>query len=391
MTVTVKKSLIFIIVFSLFSLGFLLFAANHTLVQADASTQQTTFYQGKVIKIDSQGVYDINGDNVPYQKLEIQLLEGPDSGKTVSVENDGQPNTTLITTITAGEKVVLTGQNSQYAFVDIYRLDYLPIILVLFIILVLLVIGKKGISSLIGLGIGLTVIILWMLPMILKGQDPLTTCIIGSVVILIASAYLAHGFSKKTSLALVATLLALILTVLVSTLAVNATRLFGFNNEAIYTLQLDSIPLNLNFNGLLLAGIIIGTLGALLDISTNQVNTMFNIFSQDNKIKFATLVKQAREAGKAHIASLMNILVFAYAGCSLIILLVLIMNPQNLPVWLLVNSEDVFDEIIRALAGSACLLLSVPLVTYLTGWYLTRRGLPKLKQTKRKFRIVLKA
>lgn len=367
--------LIFVLVFSTLIVSRYALAQDLTDNSQEANSQQQ-YYQGEVTKIDKEGKQDIDGNVTPYQDLEVKLLEGPDAGNTFPVENVGESNITYQLTVAVGDKIVVSpvtqgDQAGQYIFVDIYRLDYLPFLLIFFVVVVILIAGKKGIGSLIGLGTSLAIILAWIIPQILGGQDPVLISISGSIVILIVTTYLAHGISKQTTLALVSTFIALILTAVLSILVVNATKLFGMTEDA-YSLQLNSATANINLRGLLLGGVIIGTLGALNDITTTQAVTMFEMAELNAKIQFKSLIKQGLKVGREHIASLVNTLVLAYAGSSLVAMIVIVLNPQGQPLWLIVNNEGIFDEIIRTIVGSAGLISAVPLVTYLTAWYIIR-------------------
>lgn len=126
---------------------------------------------------------------------------------------------------------------------------------------------------------------------------------------------------------------------------------------------------NLNYKGLLLTGIIIGALGVLDDITTSLTASIFEIQKTNPNISFSKLVYSALEIGKEHIASLVNTLVLAYAGASLPIFLIIILNPNNTPLWVILNSELLIEEVIRTVIGSMGLVIAVPITTYLASWY----------------------
>ena len=130
-----------------------------------------------------------------------------------------------------------TPQQTTYEIVDNYRLNELYPIIILFLVIVLLVSRLKGLGAVIGLGISLTVIIAFIVPQILAGQDPLLASIVGSMIIMVATMYLAHGFSQKTNIALISTSLSLVLTGILSYVAVHITALNGLGSEDVQSLQ----------------------------------------------------------------------------------------------------------------------------------------------------------
>ncbi|MGA2091765.1 MAG: YibE/F family protein, partial [Endomicrobiales bacterium] len=221
--------------------------------------------------------------------------------------------------------------------------------------------GVKGIGSLIGLSISLAVILLYIVPQILSGQSPLFVSVLGSVVILLLTTYLAHGISKQTTVALVSTLAALLLTVIIADFSVHFTNLSGLNDET--SLLIFGPTSTINLQGLLLAGVIIGTLGALNDITTSQAATIIELAKTDRNQKFSHLFYKGLKIGREHIVSMVNTLVLAYAGSSLILFIFIVLNPSHVPYWVFINNELISDEIIRTLAGSTGLLLVVPIVT----------------------------
>jgi uncharacterized membrane protein len=182
--------------------------------------------------------------------------------------------------------------------------------------------------------------------------------------------YLAHGFSKKTTIALISTFLTLILTGALSTLFVHMTFLSGLGSDDAYALQIGP-EAKINFRGLLLGGILIGTLGVLDDVTTGLSASVFELYKANPKISFGQLLKSGLAIGREHISSLVNTLVLAYAGASLPIFLTLVLNPNNYPLWSILNSELIVEEIVRTLAGSIGLVAAVPLTTFLATIYIT--------------------
>jgi uncharacterized membrane protein len=328
------------------------------------NTPSQEFYKAEIIKVEREGVVIIGGTKTPYQVVLVQLLEGRDKGKVATIRYGDATTISQAQKVAIGEKVILqktTDTKSPYIIYDKYRLTNIMYAAIAFFFLVLLVAGWKGLGSIVGLIISIAVILLYMLPQILAGANPLVSSIITSIAILLVTTYLAHGISRQTTVALFSTFLSLMITVAIASFFVSGTLLSGMNGET--STLLFGPTSKINFQGLLLAGIIIGTLGALNDITTTQAATIFELAKHDPKAKFEKLFLAGFRVGREHIVSMVNTLVLAYAGSALALLLFFVLNPQKIPYWVIVNNEDISDEIVRTLAGSMGLILVVPIVT----------------------------
>jgi uncharacterized membrane protein len=126
---------------------------------------------------------------------------------------------------------------------------------------------------------------------------------------------------------------------------------------------------SIDMQGLLLGGIIIGALGVLDDTTTTQSATIFALSEANEKMKVKDLIIKGLQVGKEHITALVNTLVLAYAGVSLPIFIFLVLNPLNQPIWVILNSEMLVEEIARTIAGSVGLILAVPITTVLAAFF----------------------
>lgn len=372
----------------LISIGILLFITVITFLNftgrvfaqsEEPGLQPQEFFRAEVIKINKEGIKEVYGFKNLYQDLELRFLDGPGKGTVVNVVNGGESQITPLQKVVVGEKVVLSKITTQennvtYLIEDKYRLDFLPYLLLGIAILIIITAGKKGAGSIIGLLFSLFVISKFLIPGIINGADPLYITITGSVAILFVTTYVAHGISRQTTIALISTLIALVVTAILSIIIVNITGLIGLGNDEVYSLQLNQTTSHINLQGLLLSGIIIGTLGALNDITTTQAAAVFEFAKTDRKLKFKDLYMKGSIIGKEHIASMINTLVLAYAGTSLVIFIIFVLNPSRQPYWVILNSEIIFDEIVRTVVGSTGLILAVPLVTLIASWYIARKA-----------------
>ncbi len=335
---------------------------------------QEEFEKAEVISIDKQGQEDVGGTKVKFQDLTLMIISGSDSGRTIKITNG---RTTFITDqqlVNKGEVLVLDKTQNNYLILDRYRLDAVPYLLIGFAVLFLVVAGKKGIGSIFGIIISLGVILGFIVPQIIHGANPLLVATLGSIVILLVTTYLAHGISKQTTIALISTFIALIIAAVLSLVSVNFTNLAGIGDDAAVSLLTSQSTANINLQGLLLAGIIIGTLGALNDITTTQSATIFELKEANKRLGFDELISKGTNVGKEHIVSLVNTLVLAYAGSSLAIFIYFILNPGKQPLWVVLNNEVIIDEVVRTFAGTVGLILAIPIVTILASWWVSREN-----------------
>ncbi len=333
------------------------------------------YYRGTVVKVVSQGEREVFGQKNSYQNLIVKVLSGPEKDRNLPVVNGGAFKLTREQMLKAGDQVVLlktiSPKNTNYSIIDRYRINFLYYLVAGFFLFIIGVAWIRGLGSIVGMLISLATILWFIIPLILKGQDPLLITIIGSLFIMIVTIYLAHGFSKKTSIAVVSTFVALIITGVLAYIFVVLGNLTGLGNEDAYILQFGYSELNLR--GLLLGGIIIGTLGVLDDITTGLSATIFELHDANPKMGFSRLFGKGLVIGREHVASLVNTLVLAYAGTSLGLFILFVVNPTKQPLWVILNTEVVTGEIVRTIAGSTGLILSVPLTTAIATWYVTKR------------------
>ncbi len=305
------------------------------------------------------------------QKVKVKILQGEQAGRVMEIE---QNDTTLVKNlhVAVGEKVVVvkTGlpPNDSYYISDVYRLPTILIVAVIFVLLVVVLARKKGVSALTGLVSSIIILGFFMIPAIVAGKNPIAVTLVSAAAILFISLYLAHGFNRQTTVALVSTLLTLCLSIVLSYVFVRAGHLFGLGTEEANYLQLGALG-NLNLQWLLLSGIIIGTLGVLDDITISQVAIVAELQKANSCLSTSELYTRGLAVGKEHIASLVNTLVLAYAGVSLPVFLLFKTSAVAAPLWVVFNSQSIAEEIVRTLVGSITLVLAVPITTWLAAYY----------------------
>lgn len=264
----------------------------------------------------------------------------------------------------AGQRVRLAvteteGQPTVYYVSDFRREGPLGVLLALFLGSVVAFGRRQGAQALLGLALSFVVIIGFIVPAILADRSPIAVALVGALLIMVVTLYLSHGWSQKTTAAVVGTAAALLVTAGLATAFVTTASLTGFANEDARMANLQVGGLSLQ--GMLLAGMIIGGLGVLDDVTMSQSSTVFALRRVNPRAGFAELVRGALSVGHDHIAATVNTLFLAYAGASLPLLIVFSTGVDGIGV--IVTSETVAIEVVRALVGSIGLIAAVPLTT----------------------------
>ena len=345
-------------------------------INVHAQEIKEEFYKAEVLSIKQDKEIQVGDSTTPYQQVELRILDGEKKDQIITIDHGGSFRINPDQKVNRNEIVILTKlatpDGEKYLITDKYRISQLGWLFALFAGLVFLVTGKKGFGALLGLAISLAVVVWFITPRILAGNDPLLISILGSIFILTITIYLAHGFKKQTTIALISTLITLVVTGILAVFFTKISGLTGMGSEEAYSLQLGGQMINLS--GLLLGGIIIGTLGILDDITTSQTAAVYELHHTDNSLSFDKLVKKALNIGKEHISSLVNTLVLAYAGASLPLFILFVSNPRGIPLEIIINGEIIAEEIVRSLVGSIGLILAVPITTAMAAWYVTHRS-----------------
>lgn len=276
-----------------------------------------------------------------------------------------------------GDRVVIVKTSAfagepRYIIQDFYRLPSLFLLTLLFVFLAVCIARWRAVTALAGLFCSLLILVYFTVPSIANGASPFLVATVSAFVIATVSITVAHGFSRQTLVALASTLLTLAAAVGFSVLAVSLSRMLGYGSEDAFSLQFSSTTFQ-NLRGLLLAGMIIGTLGVLDDVTTTQTAAIKE-FADGGRETRSSLIRKGIAVGKEHVASLINTLALAYVGASLPLILLFSLNSDMMPKWAILNSEVISEEIVRTLVGSGALVLAVPLSTLLAAIYYSRRS-----------------
>ncbi|TMJ06688.1 MAG: YibE/F family protein [Bacillati bacterium ANGP1] len=331
------------------------------------------FFRGKVVEIIGERVGEVVGSPQLQQIVLVEIATAGGSRERVRAEFSAVVAGGAGQALRPGDAVIVVKSpppDQTYFVADRDRSRPLAFIAAVFVALAVLLGRLRGVTSLVGLGITVVVLAEFVVPGILSGASPLLVSVLGALVIAVASIYLAHGFSRRTSIAVASTLITLTLSAFLAAAAVSVARLFGSGTEEAFYLQLGLLK-QVNLRGLLLGGIILGAVGVLDDITTGQAAAVDEIHKANPALPVRELYQRGRSVGTEHITSLVNTLFLAYAGASLPLFILFTINTYQ-PLWVTLSSEFVAEEIVRTLVGSIALILAVPITTQMAAYVLGR-------------------
>jgi uncharacterized membrane protein len=301
-----------------------------------------------------------------------RITSGSSAGETATIETSAASDT-QVTRLETGDEIVVNDAGPdvpadvRWSFADMQRSTPLTVLAVVFGVVVVALGRLKGLLALAGIVLSMGVLLGFVFPALLDGASPIGVAVTGATVIAFGTLYLAHGVSDRTTVALLGTLVSLALTAVLAVAFAGAAELSGLASEE--SLTLLAFAPELDYRGLLLAAIIIGTLGVLDDVTITQVSAVWELRRTDPTLSRRALYGAGIRIGRDHIASAVNTLVLAYAAAALPLLL--IYTQSGLGFGGVLTTETVAVEIVQTLVGSIGLVASVPLTTVLACWVIT--------------------
>ena len=352
---------------------------NFSLPKQNASNESVAGSKtvlAQVKKITEEGQITLGDHRQLYQVMSVEVLEGDYRGIQFVIDYGKTQIRSDTFDFKVGDKIYITigtapDGSLRANYSDYDRSKSLLILLAIFILAILAMGRWKGLGSLVSLAISMLLIIGYIIPHILAGEDPVSVSLFGSGILLGISLYLTYGWNLKTHASVLSMVLTLILTGVLSALFVNLAHLNGYGDEnALYLIQMASVQINPQ--GLLLGGMIIGTLGILDDLVTSQSAAVVEIHGANPALGFRQTFLRAIHIGQDHVAATVNTLVLSYTGASLPLLLVFTLGNGSFRY--LLNTEILAEEIVRTLVGSIGLVAAVPISTLLASLIIVYQG-----------------
>ncbi|MFD8567043.1 YibE/F family protein [Streptomyces sp. NPDC059639] len=319
----------------------------------DTPTGDTSTAEGSAAQQQARGTCE---------NATIRIATGKDKGRTFTeVVQPDSPRQ-----LHEGQKVIVAyapdaPENLQYSVTDANRKIPMVLLAGIFALAVVLVGRLRGVMALVALAVSFMVLTFFILPAILQGSNPLVVAVVGASAIMLIALYMCHGLSARTSVAVLGTLVSLVLIGLLGSLFIGWAALTGNTDDN--TGLIHGLYPHIDMSGLLLAGVIIGSLGVLDDVTVTQTSAVWELHEANPSMGWRGLYRAGIRIGRDHIASVVNTLVLAYAGAALPLLLLFSIAQSSVSD--VANSELVAEEIVRTLVGSIGLVASVPVTTAL--------------------------
>jgi uncharacterized membrane protein len=332
----------------------------------------TTYPEGRVVSVESLPCGGETGAELQCATVVVKVLDGEGAGDFQQIELSAD---VVAAGVEEGDTYVLTRDagadgGASYGFFDYARGTPIVVLAIAFAVVVGLVARLRGLLSLVGLAFAFFILFQFVLPGLLAEESPTLVSLVGASAIMFVVLYLAHGFSARTTTALVGTLFGLTLVAVMGAVAVDVARLTGLTSEE--TVQLQGFDPTLNFSGLVLAGVVVAGLGVLNDVTITQASAIWQLNEVSPDLTWRELYRRGMFVGRDHIASTVYTIVFAYAGAALPLLLLFELYSRPFTVSLF--SSAVAEEVIRTLVGAIALVLAVPLTTAVGAFFAKAAG-----------------
>lgn len=310
----------------------------------------------------------------PCQRLTIELRDGPDEGETARLTLPGED---VAPAMSGGDRIRVVrnfdpeaggarpggAAAEPYAFADFERRTPVYLVVGLFGLVVVILGRWQGVRSLVGLGMSLAVVTQFIVPAILDGEPPVLVALVGALAVVMATLTITYGVGAKTVAAALGAAVSIGLIAGLALAFVELANITGFSSEESVLLRATPGRSELSLEGLVLAGMLIGALGVLDDVTVTQASTVLALRRAAPAQGFARLFRSALSVGRDHLGATVNTLVLAYVGAALPILL--IFANQQTSFGTALNRESVAEEVIAMCVGSIGLVVAVPLTTAL--------------------------
>lgn len=335
-------------------------------------TAEPEYPRGRVVRIleQTQEETEFSGGNfsTSIQQLEVLILDGSHAGETVRAEymlNYGFNDKYEYTRLAVGDEVFLYLQeNSEgkidFAYVTEIVRDKYILYLAIGFMLALLAVGRlKGLKAIVSLVLTALAVVKILIPAILKGWDPVRISVLICIGVITITLLIISGYNKKTLSAIIGTAGGVIVAGLIALLIGSMAKLTGFGDEESQMLMYIPQNVTFDFRGLLFAGILIGTMGATMDVGMSIASAMHEIKENSPNIRTSALFRAGMNVGRDAMATMSNTLILAYAGSSLHMMLLLM--AYQTPFTHIINWDMIASEILRSLAGSIGIIFAIPI------------------------------
>lgn len=331
-----------------------------------------SYENAKVIEVTEDNLSP-DGVRIGYQMLKVQLTSGEYKGEILAATS-AEGNLFGAVCKKGDSVVVHMSVSGDAKNVSVYSKDRIVTVtafLGIFLLLICIIGGKNGVKSVVGLVFTFVTIFMIYIPLIYRGFSPFWAAVIITIITTIATMYLISGFTVKTVCAIAGTVIGVLLAGLAAWVFGWAADIDGYNVSNIETLSYVGQITHIQIGGLLFSGILIASLGAVMDVAMSVSSAISEIHDKAPQLNCLELFKSGMNVGRDMMGTMSNTLILAFVGSAVSELV--INYAYNLPFRQIINSYNIGIEIMQGVSGSIGVILTVPAVAFVTAWLLTRR------------------
>jgi uncharacterized membrane protein len=328
---------------------------------------QLNLYKAKVLTIKDVIVDSIDEDNtITTQIAEVKIYNKEYKGLITEVRSTLTGNPIYDITLKEGQMISVHAELNNDDSISFYvigyeRSNYILQLIIIFLLCLIILGGIKGLKAIIALSITILLILYVLIPLLLKGYNPIVISVVVCAIATLITLTIIAGFNKKSTSAILGTVGGLLIAGIIAFLYGILAKLTGFNSAEAQMLLYLPEQIAFNYKGLLFAGIIIGALGAVMDVSISISSALTEIEKENPKIKINELFNHGMTIGRDIMGTMANTLILAYTGSTLSMLLIFVGFQKTLNE--IINLDSVATEILRAIAGSIGLIFAIPITT----------------------------
>ena len=353
-----------------------IFNVQHPITYSMYTGDAISYSKGTVVRITSENLEQVKDDRSRYigtQKIVVKMREGEFKGNEISISND--LSTTHNVRAGVGQSLVIKVDHPKNTtpFFTVYNYDRTPgILLIVFLFAVfMIIVGRaKGLKSVIGLTFTLFFILTFLLPMIYHGFSPILSCVVTILVTVTLSMLLLNGFSSKTVVAIISTMLGVLISAAFYTLFSAVLHLSGYSLSESEELVLIHQSTGLQINQILFVGILIASFGAVMDMTMSVASSLYEMKHVHPAMTSMEVIQSGMEIGKDMIGTMCETLILAFTGTGISTLLVIISYGTQFDQ--LLSSDYIAVEVIHSITGGMAVILSVPITAVLSAGFFTR-------------------
>lgn len=339
-----------------------------------------TAYTEKAVVLaveETEEVEEIEGILSKIQYIQLKITSGKYKGQIFETENHMSDNIAYDIVVQKGDRVVVVIEEYENEYIEVYISDYarqsqIFYLLGLFVLLIILIGKKKGIKAILTLAITIIMVVKILLPLMLKGINPIPISIIISILITVVTILIISGFNNKSIAAIIGTCSGFIIAGIIAYIVGINIRLTGLSAEEATMLMYLPQEIDFDFKSLLFSGIILGALGAIMDVGMSIASSIEEIHNANKNLTKKELFNAGMNVGKDIMGTMTNTLILAYTGSS-IPLLLLFMGYETSMIKIM-NLDIIATEIVRSLSGSIGLVLTIPLTALIATALIKREG-----------------